>query len=1114
MNISIPLYIEQTPSTSEAASVYKVNALFFSSQEVSDEKLQRAFNKFVKNIHVTLEQAGKQFFQEEIATFGFSPDVKDYFLRIPIEFKKRTITLQMLFVTFKSLDRRLAFTPSIPSFWFELPRGKKLEDQAKESLTQHFQHLERKEGLEISEIEEMSVKGRAWINTIEVDFQIPRPKETKAEENLATLGSFEQLDGRAELEKVGRCLNWLYPDELGRAIYREEELKELTKLLKSGERRPILLIGQRMAGKTTIIHEYVYRDLESRKHAMYKPKHSVWLLSPQRLISGMSYVGQWENRLLAILKTAKKNQMILYFDDLIGLFSAGITNQSQLSVADVIKPMLEKHEFQMIGEITPAAFRVLQERERSFADLFHLIPVKETTADQSLSILISSKRQLEHNHNCWFEPEILPTAINIQHRYIKDAVFPGKAAAFLSQVAVKYRNTKISRNDLLSEFQAKSGLSLAFLDDNTKLSRKEIVEALSKDIIGQSNALEAAADVISIAKSKLNDPERPLATFLFLGPTGVGKTQCAKALAKYLFGSAERLLRFDMNEFITPDSLVRLVGTFQQPEGLLTSAVRRQPFSILLLDEIEKADPDVFNLLLQVMGEGRLTDASGRTVDFTNVFIIMTSNLGVKEANTKLGFQESENNETAVYLQAVEKFFRPEFFNRIDRVIPFKKLSREDMGKIATLLIQSIFSREGLIRRKCLLNIDAQAMEKIIQEGYNPTFGARALKRVIERQITQPVANQLVALSNDLPTIINIYSTKDGIGVYLEALTEVCANDNIIIKADLLDTKAIFKQIEDRLSKIEIEVDKLSPKGAIDPSNLDPATYQYFQIKDQMRRVNAICRNIKQRFDITGKTSTAKQPIRANRQPSGYKKEVSIRRAIDRQGFWKQLFAAEDIHFALQEISNNAVLTTQEIKDQIVEALREFTLLELMINTDFSLRQQVVIYIHPIVNKNFGHQSPQERLAESYLHLFNSKVGLESAMVTTELPFNDQVILVSGSHALELVQLEVGTHLFFLANGQLYPVLVRVFPLDDGEKASLPILKHINEGKQWLNLFLDGQAKESANPAAMLPVIRVYEEKECILDLKTGLVADLDGDIPKTEMHMFLLSALPWTFTN
>src|SRR5262249_40923978 len=189
--------------------------------------------------------------------------------------------------------------------------------------------------------------------------------------------------------------------------------------------------------------------------------------------------------------------------------------------------------------------------------------------------------------------------------------------------------------------------------------REEILEALGKEIIGQPDALGAAADVITVAKARLNDPDRPLGVFLFLGPTGVGKTQCAKAIAAYLFGDAERLLRFDMNDFLSPGSAARLAGTFDQPEGLLTAAVRRQPFAVLLLDEIEKAHPEVFDLLLQVLGEGRLSDALGRTVDFSNVLIVLTSNLGVREASASVGLRAGDGHNAAAYTEAAQKFFRP-----------------------------------------------------------------------------------------------------------------------------------------------------------------------------------------------------------------------------------------------------------------------------------------------------------------------------------------------------------------------------------------------------------------------------------------------------------------------
>lgn len=1125
MNISIPLYIEQVPQSQSSLSTYKVRPLFFDYSEFSDEKLQRAINKLVKNLTQSLETLGSYFFQQQIVDFTFSPDIQDHFLKLKIDLGKRVAQTRFLFIVFKSLNRRLVFTPSLPDFWFELPKGKKLPEHVSEVLSQYFRKLEKKEGDDAPSPESLSVEGKAWITTIDIYFRLPAPREKKEEtKQRASIGSEFELDGGQELRKVGRCLNWLYPDDLERVLYREEELEEFTKLINNRDRRPVLLVGPRMVGKTALIHEYIYRTIEQRKCSPFVTRRSVWLLSPQRLISGMSFVGQWENRLLAILKTAKKDKMILYFDDLLGLFHAGVTSKSDLSVADIMKPMLEKREFRMVAEITPEAFRVLQERDRSFADLFQILPIKETTTDQTLRILISSKRNLEHEQKCKFDLEVLPTVINLQQRYVRSASFPGKAAHFLRQLAVKYRHSQASRQDVLLEFQAKSGLSLKFLDDNTRLQHEDIINALSKEIIGQPLALEAAANAITVTKAKLNDPDRPIATFLFLGPTGVGKTQCAKALAKYLFADAERLIRFDMNEFITPDALSRLVGTFHQPEGLLTSAVRRQPFSVLLLDEIEKADPDVFNLLLQVLGEGRLTDATGRTVDFTNVILIMTSNLGVKEANTQLGFQQNEANETAIYLQAVQKFFRPEFFNRIDRVVPFRKLSRFDMGLIAQQIIQSIFSREGLVRRKCLLNIDTQAMEKIIDEGYNPIFGARALKRTIERQITQPVANQLLDINSNAPTIINIYPGKDNIVVHLEGLKEVAISNEIIAKANLKDTKLRLKEIETQLSKIENEIVKLAPNGAIDPSNVSPQVYQYFQIKDQARRLNAICRNLSQRLNTPKKPIAFNNPPKSNRPVTNYK-EINLKRCINYQGVWQKLFDLDDIHQALKDISSETTTVSREINDQLAEALREFALLQIMVSANLNLSEQVIIYIHSLIPQlEDKENSPQKALQESYIRLFNNKLGLQSKEFILsnntdkidkidKINKTDKVVLVTAPHAFLLAQLEAGTHLFIDKNGQLNPVEVRVFQVTNQDDPLEDILKLNEKYQEWLSLFTKGQAFVSDNPAQLQAVTRIYEEQGQVLDLKTGLLADLrDGENRLTpftdELHTFLLDAL------
>ena len=265
----------------------------------------------------------------------------------------------------------------------------------------------------------------------------------------------------------------------------------------------------------------------------------------------------------------------------------------------------------MLAELTPEAFRVLRERDRGLADLFHVLPLDPPAEPDNLAHSGRRLRHLEGRHRCRFGTDVLPVVLDLQRRYAREAEFPGKAVASLRRLAVKYPDVDVKYPQVIDQFHAQTGLGLTFLDERRAAEARGDPRVPAPDVVGQEAALEAAADVLGIARARLNDPDRPLGSLLFMGPTGVGKTQCAKALARYLFGDPGRLLRFDLNEFGASGSAVRLVGTFAEPEGLLTGAVRRQPFAVVLLDEVEKAHPEVFDVLLQVLGEGRLTDALG-----------------------------------------------------------------------------------------------------------------------------------------------------------------------------------------------------------------------------------------------------------------------------------------------------------------------------------------------------------------------------------------------------------------------------------------------------------------------------------------------------------------------
>src|SRR5262249_52557966 len=285
-------------------------------------------------------------------------------------------------------------------------------------------------------------------------------------------------------------------------------------------RRPVLLAGPRMAGKTAVVHECVFRRVAHRKQ-VHVQQQNVWLVSPQRLISGMSYVGQWEGRLLAILKHARKRDHVLYFDDLVGLFLAGISASSSLNAATVLKPYLERRDVRVLGEITTEGLRVLQERDRGFADLFHIIPVREPSDADTLRILVDQQRRLEGKHTCDFGLDVLPAVIDVQRRYDRTAAFPGKAAAVLTRLAVRATTDTqstpkaggtdplrdrplVSRDDVLADFAARSGLSLAFLDPKLRLDRDEVKKQLQEQVIGQTEAVEALADLVSVAKARLN----------------------------------------------------------------------------------------------------------------------------------------------------------------------------------------------------------------------------------------------------------------------------------------------------------------------------------------------------------------------------------------------------------------------------------------------------------------------------------------------------------------------------------------------------------------------------------------------------------------------------------
>jgi ATP-dependent Clp protease ATP-binding subunit ClpA len=990
--------------------------------------------------------------------------------------RRQTADARFLVVSFEALGRRVAFTPSVPDLYFEVTRGQQVAARARDVLTDHFRKLEKDEdqgGFVYANHVRPYV--RAWTTTLDLDVHPELVMNARADEGLLALFGGGKPDGRAELSKVGRCLDWLYPDDLDRVVLRDREVEELVRLLAEEDRRPVLLLGPRKSGKTAILHETVWRRVDARKNPHVAEKN-VWLLAPPRLISGMSYVGQWEGRLLAILEETRKRDHVLYFDDVLGLYQAGRSADSDLSVAQVLRGWVERREVRVLAEMTPEQFRVLREKDRGLADAFHTLPVHETGDPQTRRILIHHLRRLEGRHKTRFDANALPTVMDLESRYVRDQAMPGKAAGFLAALALKFHGRDVTRATALEEFQARSGLAVSFLDPLARLERADVVDALRAQLIGQEQAVQAMADVVSIAKARLNDPTRPLGGLLFLGPTGVGKTQAAKALAAYLFGDESRLIRFDMNEYVDPVSPSRLIGTFSQPEGLLTGAVRRQPFCVLLLDEIEKAHPAVFDLLLQVLGEGRLTDSVGRTSDFTNAIIVMTSNLGTREASTAFGLKPRAAGREEVFLDAAKAFFRPEFFNRIDRLVPFNALSREHVAQIARGLIRGLFAREGLVHRRCVLHVEPEAMNRIVTQGYHPHLGARALKRAVERQLTEPLAGRLAALAPDAPTVVTVYPSGDGVVPHLQPMTHVRTAAPL---PPIDDRDALLDRVEDYLNKVE--ADHAAAPARLSADNLSAEQFRYLAISEQIKRIDRLI----QRIDNPPR---GRPRATTRNKPAGRMKRL-IADAAD-------LLARGDLHARLGE----RVARAQPVEDEGArELLREVALLRAVV--DESSADRVLVFISPVGSPPDGLLAP---MLQAYLRVFSKPYGFSASRVVE----GETVVLLLEMPGIgAVVRGEAGTHLVCAPGEGLLPVRVSVEPLAAAAEPAAVARERLAARERWRSAVAAGTALPEEDPEPLGPIVRIYDPVLATLDLRTGLVCP--GWPWAEELRWFLLAGLP-----
>ena len=544
-----------------------------------------------------------------------------------------------------------------------------------------------------------------------------------------------------------------------RAFGRERLVSELVQLLER-ERTNVLLVGESGVGKTSLLVDAIRIVERSLNSETPSKTHRFWTSSASRLIAGMKYLGQWEERCERVIEELARIDGVIAFEELLELVHIGGVAATD-SVASFLLPFVERGEMRIVGETTPAGLDACRRLLPGFADAFRILRVPNFSQAEALSALQAYCASIERNSKVRMQSEARNLTYRLFRRFLPYEAFPGKTVDFtrrLYESAKSDQVTEITSDRIISAFVKATGLPELFLRDDVSLDERDLQAFFEHEVIGQPEACRAATRAVLTFKAGLNDPGRPISVLLFTGPTGVGKTELSRSLARFLFGAAEdseRFVRLDMSEYSLPGSAERLIaGPWGQPSEFINQ-MRRQPFAVVLFDEIEKADEGVFDLLLSVFDEGRLTDRFGRTTYFQSAVLIMTSNLGAIASETP-GFGTGDEIASSTFHRAAQTFFRPEFYNRIDAVLSFSALDKESVRRIAIKELNALNAREGMMKRNIRLVWTDRLVDHVVQLGFDSRFGARPLQRVIEKEVVTPLALRLNADPNLRDTQITV----------------------------------------------------------------------------------------------------------------------------------------------------------------------------------------------------------------------------------------------------------------------------------------------------------------------------------------------------------------------
>jgi len=1074
---------------------YHLQPLFFTNPVATNHSYTQAVSEYknglkslFKGFILSRENADKLFWHQ------FNPDIKYSQLNLSFPLGNQYVEGRFGVARFQLKDLPIICLPAFSNFMFIAEKEENNASDFKEQIQKVVQKLLRKEkdkDRDEFDIETYFSSKKEFVRTVSQSISIGQGlfkfEKLSPFWFFARMEGNEAFEGAAEIETVGHDLNSKYPAELKRAFYQDELVEKLYRIVFQKGNIPVVLIGEEGVGKHSVLEEVVWR-YQSNFHEKKKgARRRLWLLNPNRIIAGMSIIGMWQKRFEAILKylwQPKGKSGIsdkLVVDNPVALFRVGKSAQNNLTLSHLLKPYLEKRLLQVILLANPKEWKIIQETDRSFSDLFQVIRIDEPDLKTSVKIVFQNRRSLELEHDCKITGQAINQLFILHRNYLKNNFLPGGVMKLLKQLASKHKSKIVDAPEVREEFGKFSGLQEQIFDEYTKIEKEEVEQIIGRQLIGQPQAVETLANVVHAIKAKLTDKSKPLGSFLFIGPTGVGKTQAAKVLCNYLMGNEDQLMRFDMNEYIDASALERLIGDYYNPEGQLTGTVRHRPFGVLLFDEIEKAHPKIHDLLLQVLDDARLTDSLGRTVDFSNTIIIMTSNVGARAVSSKLGFAPSSGeDDSGIYRKSVENYFRPEFVNRIDRIVIFKSLELPHILRIARLQIKELLQRDGFVRRTTILNISQDALEWVAKRGLNTRMGGRALKRQIERDLTVLSAEQLISTSSQQPIILNIVFKNGQLQPHIIPLNFVNPNDKDWIPNLPEEAKGshFYNRLLRSVENLEREIARLESKkedqkseiivtGEEKGGNLD---WQYYDFKNKVLELKEQLQTIRLGFRDHYFKGGPAIPLRL-KTGNFFSRNASAEGKALRLNYQDRLFQEE----ALNEISESyhfAPAQFDSIHTEFIGNFLNVAFLKLFAR-GFLRRQTDKVTLHFESCINGLGKKEIEFLIQRYATLF------EKLDIQFSADEENQQFKAEGHSLYPLLRGEEGIHLLYIEHQNPLPVKLTV--TKESEKS-------ITNSSGW-------------------KVIRIYDGKNTLTDLRSGFSNEIN--IRPEEFKLLLYAGLP-----